>query len=106
MSDMGYKYWVAFEIHCTETEKRMSQSHSIFLDKPVDKESDIIAIESAFKEDLEHRSYENDFRVNLTCWPHYLGRMEKPQETKKPIKRQTPKLSLAVHNTDLKGIIH
>jgi hypothetical protein len=113
MSEMGYKYWVAFEVRCLDTDKRLFKNHSVFLTEPMKDETGISLIEERFRDDLEQHSIRkgepSNFQVKLTCWPHYLGHMERPKETPKevaPQRQKEPGIYLAVNNVNVDEIIH
>ena len=113
MSKQGYKYWVAFEVRCDRTESRMSQHHTLFLDKQVKTEEDVTAIEVAIKANLIDEALDNNVNVKLTSWPHLLGRMDKPTAAKitEPTAAESPThskpfLKLAVNNVNTKEVIH
>jgi hypothetical protein len=99
---LGYKYWVAFEIHCTDTDKRLLKNHTIIRNKQIETEQDITSVQDTFRESVnneynnKHPKQHKDFKINLTCWPLYLGRSEFQEVKQKPTK---PKLTL-ITNTN------
>lgn len=106
---LGYKYWVAFEIHCTETDKRLLKNHTIIRNKQIDNEEDISSVRETFRKSIneeynnKHPKHPKDFQINLTCWPHFLGRSEFQEVKQKATKPSKPKLTL-VSNANFKDL--
>lgn len=109
---MGHKYWVAYEVRCMDTEKRLLQNQMLHIPNKVSTDEDINSIETFLTDQYHQQNATNGsdflFKVTMTCWPHYLGKVEmqpiindqsQDQKDLNADKVNPHKLQLVINNT-------